>query len=82
MPRDYFGKLSGYNKYWTQCAESAQLTDTSSKLIETRKRCEIFLKLTIKTPERRRWRHSGVFIANFEHTLQLFLVRLLLTLNK
>ena len=33
----------------------------------TRKRCEICLKLTIRTPERRQWRSSGVFIVNFEH---------------
>ena len=39
-------------------------------------------KLTIKTPKRRQWRHSGVFIFNFEHILHLFLVILLLTLNK
>ena len=30
------------------------------------------LKLTIKTPERRHWRLSGVFIFNFEHILHLF----------
>ena len=36
------------------------------------------LKLTIKTPERRQWRRSGVFIVNFEHTSHLFLVLLLL----
>ena len=47
-----------------------------------RKRCEICSKLTIKTPERRQWRHSGVFIVNFEHISPLFLVFLLLTLNK
>ena len=29
-------------------------------------RCEIISKLTIKTPERREWSRSGVFI-NFEH---------------
>ena len=45
----------------------------------TRKKCEICSKLTIKTPERRR---SGVFIVNFEHISHLFLVFLLLTLNK
>ena len=33
----------------------------------TTTRCEICLKLTIKTPERRQWRHSDVFIVNFEH---------------
>ena len=32
----------------------------------TRTRCEICSKLTIKTLERRHWRRSGVFI-NFEH---------------
>ena len=48
----------------------------------TRKRCEICLKLTIKTPKRCHWRRSGVFIVNFEHISQLFLiVFLLLTLN-
>ena len=31
----------------------------------TRTRCEICSKLTIKTPERRQWRRSGVFIVNF-----------------
>ena len=47
----------------------------------TRTRCEICSKLTIKTPERRHWRRSGVFIVNFEHILHLVLVFLLLTLN-
>ena len=32
----------------------------------TKKRCEIWLKLTLKTPERRQWFRSGVFIINFE----------------
>ena len=50
--------------------------------IETlEKRCEICSKLTIKTPERRQWRRPGVFIVNFEHTLHLFLIFLLLTLS-
>ena len=44
--------------------------------------CEICLKLTIKTPERRQWRRSGVFIVNFEHILDLALVLLLLTLSR
>ena len=48
----------------------------------TRKRCEIFSKLTIKTLERRHWRRSGVFIVNVEHISLLFLVLLLLTLSK
>ena len=34
-------------------------------------RCEIYLKLKIKTPERRQWRCSGVFVVNLDifHTL-------------
>ena len=32
-----------------------------------RKRWEICSKLTIRIPERRQWRRSGVFIINFEH---------------
>ena len=39
-------------------------------------------KLTIKTPERRYWRRSGVFIVNFEHISHLVLVFLLLTLSR
>ena len=45
-------------------------------------RCGLYSKLTIKTPERRQWRRSGVFAVNFEHISNLFLVFLLLTLNK
>ena len=40
------------------------------------------LKLTIKTPERRHWRRSDVFIVNFEHNSHLVLVFLLLTLGR
>ena len=47
----------------------------------TRARCEICSKLIIKTPERRQWRRSGVFIVNFEQISNLVLVLLLLTLN-
>ena len=43
------------------------------------KRCEICSKLAIKTPKRRQWRRTGVFIVNFEHISHLFLVFLLLT---
>ena len=48
----------------------------------TRKRFKICSKLTVKTPERRHQRRSGVFIVNFEHISHLFLVFLLPTLNK
>ena len=48
----------------------------------TRTRCEICSKLTIKTPERRHWRRSGVFIVNCEHISHFVLVFLLLTLDR
>ena len=48
----------------------------------TRTRCEICSKLTLKIPERRHWCRSSVFIVNFEHTLRLVLVFLLLTLKR
>ena len=38
----------------------------------TWKKCEIWSKLTIKTPERSPWRRSGVFIVNFEHYFTSF----------
>ena len=44
----------------------------------TRTRCEICLKLTIKIPEQRQWRRSGVFIFNFEYISHHVLVFLLL----
>ena len=52
-----------------------------SRYLPARTRCEIYWKSTIKTPERRPWRRSGVFIVNFELTSHLVLVFLLLTLN-
>ena len=48
----------------------------------TRKRCEIYSKLVIKTPEWRQWRSSSVFIVNFVHISHNFLPFLLLSLNK
>ena len=35
----------------------------------TKVRCEICSKLEIKTPEQHLWRHSAVFIVNFEHAI-------------
>ena len=51
-------------------------------VIYVRKRSNLCSKLTTKTPERHQWRYSTVFIINFEHISSLFLVFLLLTLNK
>ena len=48
----------------------------------TRTGCEICPKLTIKIPERRHWRRSGIFIINFEQILHRVLVFLFLTLNR
>ena len=59
-------------------AKYLKLKDTkvSQSNRNTRTRCKLFSKLTIKIPERR----SGVFIVNFEHISHI-LVFLLLTLN-
>ena len=38
--------------------------------------------LTVKTPEWRQWRRSGVFIVKIEYISHLFLVFPLLTLSK
>ena len=48
----------------------------------TRKKCEICFKLTIKAPERRLWRLSVIFIVNFQHISHPFVLFLLSTLNK
>ena len=48
----------------------------------TRTRREICSRLTIKIPELRYWRRSGIFIVNFEHISHLVLVFLLLTLSR
>ena len=48
----------------------------------TRTKCEICSKLTIKTPERGQWRRSSDFIVNFEHVSRFALVSLLLTLTR
>ena len=47
----------------------------------TRTRCDISSKLTIKIQEQHHWRRSGIFIVNFEHISDLVLVFLLLTLD-
>ena len=47
-----------------------------------RKRCNIWSKLTLKTPDRCLWRRSRVFIVNCEHISHIFLVFLMLTWNK
>ena len=48
----------------------------------TKTRCKICSKLTIKTPGGHPWCSSGVFIVDFEHVSHLVLVLLLITLNR
>ena len=48
----------------------------------TRKMCELWWNITIKTLEQHHWRRSGVFIVHFEQTSHIFLVFSLLILNK
>ena len=43
----------------------------------TRTRYELYSKLTIKTPKRRQWHRSGVFINIFEHIPHLVIVFIL-----
>ena len=50
--------------------------------IETIEKGVKYVKLTIKPSERHQRRRSGVFFINSEHISHLFLVFLLLTLNK
>ena len=46
------------------------------------KKEEKYVKINNKTPKRRQWRRCGVFTVKFEYIAHLFLVFLLLTLNK
>ena len=62
--------------------ENAEVDPAGNYLLKvnnrnSRTRCEICSMLIIKTPERRHWRRSGVFIVNFEHIAHLVLVFLL-----
>ena len=54
---------------------------TCSKLIVKTLKVWKRSKSTTKTPKRRHWRRSGVFIVKFEHISHLLLVFLLLILN-
>ena len=45
----------------------------------TRTRCKICSKLTIKAPEQRQWRRFAVFIVNFEYISNLVLVSVVIS---
>ena len=64
---------SSENLYFQGEQKVTQPAITCSKLtIETvEQRCEIRLKLIIKTPKRSHWRRFGVFIVNSEHISHL-----------
>ena len=72
----------GLNTFWLYHVANIYLFKVNNR--NSRKRCGICSDLTLKTPERRHWLHSDVFIVNFENISQLFLVfpLLTLTLNK
>ena len=65
--------------YFSQNLAGNYLLRVSNR--NTRARCEICSKLTIKTPEQCKWHCSSVFNVDFEHILHLVLVFLLLTLK-
>ena len=50
-----------------------KFTCSKSTLETTLTLCEIYSKLTIKTPERLQSRRSGVFVINFEQISRIFL---------
>ena len=78
--RCLIGKITVYYKYLIRCFAFLSLREATPANIylfkvnnrNTGKRCEICSKLTIKTPERRHWRRSCVFIVNFEHIFTPF----------
>ena len=43
---------------------------------------KLYSKLTTNTLEQRQWRHTGIFITNFEQTSDIVQVFLLFTLKK
>ena len=49
------------------CSYPAGIYLLKVNIRNTRTKCEICTKLTIKIPERRQWRRSGIIIVNFEH---------------
>ena len=54
---------------------------TCSKSTIDIKNCEIYSRLTVKTPKRGQWRCFSVFIETIEHISHLFLVLLLFSLS-
>ena len=82
MGRKYLLKTCDYSGHNFDIEAPANICLFKGNNRNTRKRCEICSKLTIKTSEQHHTCCSAVFIVNFEHIAHLFLVSLLLTLNK
>ena len=81
------GWCLGFAKYFANFSLALLIKVLKKKKEKSEKACnwkmyEICSKLTRKTQEKSHWRHSGVFIVNFEHISDLFLVFLLLALNR
>ena len=57
--------IPGNNEYYTTIPADIYLLTVNNR--NTRTRCEVFPKLTIKTQKRHHWRRSCVFNVNFEH---------------
>ena len=83
MSKKIFSNLKGYKDllFSGYCYYPADIDMFKVNSRNTSTRCEICSRLTIKTPERRQWRRSGVFIGNFKHISHLVLLFLLLTLS-
>ena len=78
-------QVTGYGETWKTQFNNSIPTGIYLLKVNSRKtktRHEICSKFTIKIQERRQCCRSGVFTVNFEHTSQLVLVFLLLTLNR
>ena len=76
-----YSRKKSYLRYLTGYRMPVGIYLLKVNIRNTRTKCEICSNLTIKTPERRHWRRSGIFIVNFEHISHLVLALLLLTLN-
>ena len=83
MSKKIFLNLKGYQDllFSGYCYYSADIDMFKVNSRNTSTRCEVCSRLTINTPERRKWRRSGVFIGNFKHISHLVLLFLLLTLS-
>ena len=84
--QDTYFFISSYEKSIAKASDFPKYFPTGIYLLKvnnrnTSTRCEIFSKLTIKTPKRRHWRRFGVFFVNFEQSSHFVIVLLLITLN-